>query len=230
MSEAVNVFLPMRAGSERVPEKNTKSFAGVEGGLCSIKLKQLLDSHLIEKIFVSTNDPEVVNISKSFNSNRIEVIPRPNELASSSASTDDLIKYVPDIMPDGHILWTHVTSPFLDADIYNQIIEAYFQNIGQNDSLMTVTMLQKFVWNDTSPINYDQSVEKWPRTQTIKPLWEINSGAFIATRKNYIERRDRIGLRPYLFQLNGEIAFDIDWLSDFKMAEVIYQSGCRKSD
>ena len=41
---------------------------------------------------------------------------------------------------------------------------------------------------------------------------------------------DRIGLRPYLFQLNGEIAFDIDWLSDFKMAEVIYQSGCRKSD
>ena len=167
MSEAVNVFLPMRAGSERVPEKNTKSFAGVEGGLCSIKLKQLLDSHLIEKIFVSTNDPEVVNISKSFNSNRIEVIPRPNELASSSASTDDLIKYVPDIMPDGHILWTHVTSPFLDADIYNQIIEAYFQNIGQNDSLMTVTMLQKFVWNDTSPINYDQSVEKWPRTQTI---------------------------------------------------------------
>ena len=80
----------MRAGSERVPEKNTKSFAGVEGGLCSIKLKQLLDSHLIEKIFVSTNDPEVVNISKSFNSNRIEVIPRPNELASSSVSTDDL--------------------------------------------------------------------------------------------------------------------------------------------
>ena len=230
MSEAVNVFLPMRAGSERVPEKNTKSFAGVEGGLCSIKLKQLLDSHLIEKIFVSTNDPEVVNISKSFNSNRIEVIPRPNEFASSSASTDDLIKYVPDIMPDGHILWTHVTSPFLDADIYNQIIEAYFQNIGQNDSLMTVTMLQKFVWNDTSPINYDQSVEKWPRTQTIKPLWEINSGAFIATRKNYIERMDRIGLRPYLFQLNGEIAFDIDWLSDFKMAEVIYQSGSRKSD
>ena len=57
-----------------------------------------------------------------------------------------------------------------------------------------------------------------------------NKSAFIATRKNYIERMDRIGLRPYLFQLNGEIAFDIDWLSDFKMAEVIYQSGCRKSD
>lgn len=230
MSEAVNVFLPMRAGSERVPEKNTKPFAGVEGGLCSIKLKQLLDSHLIKNIFVSTNDPEVMNIAKVFNSNRIKVIQRPDELASSSASTDDLIKYVPDIMPDGHILWTHVTSPFLDAGIYNQIIETYFHNIGQNDSLMTVTMLQKFVWNETTPINYDQRVEKWPRTQTIKPLWEVNSGAFIATRKNYIERLDRIGVRPYLFQLNGEIAFDIDWFSDFRMAEVMYQFGCQKSN
>ena len=230
MSEAVNVFLPMRAGSERVPEKNTRSFAGIEGGLCSIKLKQLLESHLIEKIFVSTNDPEVMDISESFNSNRITVIQRSDELASSSASTDDLIKYVPDIMPDGHILWTHVTSPFLDANIYNQIIETYFQNIGQNDSLMTVTMLQKFLWNDTTPINYDQRVEKWPRTQTIKPLWEVNSGAFIATRKNYIERMDRIGFRPYLFQLNGEIAFDIDWLSDFRMAEVMFQFGCQKLD
>ena len=67
MNETVNVFLPMRAGSERIPKKNTKTFAGIDGGLCSIKINQLLESNLIKDIIVSTNDPEVINISNSFN-------------------------------------------------------------------------------------------------------------------------------------------------------------------
>ena len=225
MSAVINVFLPMRAGSERVPKKNTKPFAGIDGGLCSIKLKQLLLSSRVGNIFVSTNDPDVIDISNGFNSNRIKIIQRPDELASSFASTDDLIKYVPEIMPDGHILWTHVTSPFIGPDIYDRIIEEYFENVGYYDSLMTVTKLQKFIWNDKGPINYDHSIEKWPRTQTIEPLYEVNSGAFIATKEIYRERMDRIGSRPYLFQLSEEISFDIDWLPDFTMAETIYQTG-----
>ena len=225
MSAVVNVFLPMRAGSERVPKKNTKPFAGIDGGLCSIKLKQLLLSSRVGNIFVSTNDPDVIDISNGFNSNRIKIIQRPDELASSFASTDDLIKYVPEIMPDGHILWTHVTSPFIGPDIYDRIIEEYFENVDYYDSLMTVTKLQKFIWNDKGPINYDHSIEKWPRTQTIEPLYEVNSGAFIATKEIYRERMDRIGSRPYLFQLSEEISFDIDWLPDFTMAETIYQTG-----
>ena len=224
MSAVVNVFLPMRAGSERVPKKNTKPFAGIDGGLCSIKLKQLLGSTRVGNIFVSTNDPDVIDISNGFNSNRIKIVQRPDELASSFASTDDLIKYVPEIMPEGHILWTHVTSPFLGPDIYDKVVEKYFENVGYYDSLMTVTKLQKFIWGDKGPINYDHSIEKWPRTQTIEPLWEVNSGAFIATKDIYRERMDRIGSRPYLFELSEEISFDIDWLPDFTMAETIYQT------
>ncbi len=224
MRKSVNVFLPMRAGSERVLRKNTKPFAGIDGGLCAIKLGQLLESSLIRNIFVSTNDPIVVSICDRFDSKKIKVVQRPEELASSSASTDDLIKHVPDIMPEGHILWTHVTSPFIGSELYDRIIETYFESIGSNDSLMTVTKLQKFIWNTTKPINYDRGVEKWPRTQTIEPLWEVNSGAFIATKEIYKERMDRIGDKPYLFELSGEIAFDIDWLPDFSMAEALYQA------
>ena len=121
-------------------------------------------------------------------------------------------------------MWTHVTSPFLGPDIYDKVVEKYFENVGYYDSLMTVTKLQKFIWGDKGPINYDHSIEKWPRTQTIEPLWEVNSGAFIATKDIYRERMDRIGSRPYLFELSEEISFDIDWLPDFTMAETIYQT------
>ena len=224
MSRTVNVFLPMRAGSERVPKKNTKTFAGIDGGLCKIKLEQLLTCDLVGTVFVSTDDPKVIEISNGFNSKKIEVILRPKELASSCASTDDLIKHVPEIMPDGHILWTHVTSPFIGPDIYHQMIETYLTNLGRFDSLMSVTKVQKFIWNDVEAVNYDRSVEKWPRTQTIDPLWEVNSAAFITSKAIYEDRMDRIGDTPYLFQLNNEIAFDIDWLPDFRMAEALYHS------
>ena len=224
LSKAVNVFLPMRAGSERVPDKNTKPFAGINGGLCRIKIEQLMKCDLIKNIFVSTNDPKVLEISSMFNSKKIKVIHRPEELSLSSTSTDELIKYVPEIMPEGHILWTHVTSPFIGPNIYNQIIETYFRNLGHNDSLMTVTKLQKFIWHDGAPINYDRDVEKWPRTQTIEPFWEVNSGAFLATKSIYQDRLDRIGESPFLFPLRDETAFDIDWLPDFSLAEALFQA------
>ena len=222
MNENVNVFLPMRAGSERVPKKNTKTFAGVNGGLCKIKLEQLIKCDAVKNVFVSTNDPEVVTIVKGLNSKKIKIIIRPDQLASSSASTDDLIRYVPEIMPDGHILWTHVTSPFIGPDIYNQIIDRYFKSLSTFDSLMTVSKLQKFIWNDSEPVSYDRGVEKWPRTQTISPLWEVNSGAFMASKAIYKRNLDRIGKKPFLFEISDEIAFDIDWFSDFKMAEAMY--------
>ena len=214
----------MRAGSERVPNKNTKTFSGIKGGLCKIKLEQLIKCNLIDSILVSTNDPEVVKIANTFNSKKIRVIIRPDELASSSSSTDDLIKYVPEVMPDGHILWTHVTSPFISSEVYSQIIEKYLEKLEGFDSLMTVTKLQKFIWKDSSPVNYNRNLEKWPNTQTIEPLWEVNSGVFLTKKNIYQTNNDRIGDKPYLFELSDDIAFDIDWLPDYKIAEALYFS------
>lgn len=224
MTNVVNVFLPMRAGSERVPKKNTRTFAGVQGGLCKIKLGQLLSCSLINRIFVSTDDPQVVDIACDFNSEKITIVKRPDNLASSETSTDSLIKYVPEIMPDEHILWTHVTSPFIDGDIYGALIKQYLSKLCEFDSLMTVTKFQKFIWNDDHPINYDRKREKWPRTQTLQTLWEVNSGAFIASAEIYKKQADRIGKKPYLYELREENSFDIDWPADFQMAEAMHNT------
>ena len=111
----VIAFLPCRQGSQRVKNKNIKSFAGVEDGLIYIKLSQLLDVESIEQIVVSTNDLEVKRIARSFSNTKIIIDDRPEELASSSTSTDDLINYVPSIIASGTVLWTHVTSPFITS-------------------------------------------------------------------------------------------------------------------
>ena len=220
----ITVFLPCRAGSERVPRKNTKVFSGNDGGLLSIKIQQLLEVDGIDNIIVSTNDEEVVEIVKKVRG-KVSIDRRPDHLASSLTSTDDLINYVPKIIPTGHVLWTHVTSPFLGAEHYEFAIKTYLENLenGTFDSLMSVNKVQTFLWDANGSINYDRNLEKWPRTQTIKKLFEINSGIFLNSISNYINKLDRIGEKPFLFETEGFASFDIDWPDDFEMAELIYK-------
>jgi len=218
----VVAFLPMRKGSQRVKNKNIKDFANIKGGLTFIKIAQLLKVKRLDKIIISTNDDEVKNIALFFNSKKIIIDDRPEKLASSSTSTDDLVKYVPAIIKDSVVLWTHVTSPFVSEKLYDDMIDSYFENLGKYDSLMSVTKIQKFLWNDNSPINYDKSKEKWPRTQTIKPIYEVNSGAFIADIDIYKSLNDRIGDNPYLYALSEKEAFDIDWEDDFEIAQILW--------
>lgn len=218
----VIAFLPLRKGSQRVKNKNIKDFAEIKGGLTFIKISQLLNSKKIDKIIVSTNDPKVISIVLSFKSGKIFIDDRPQHLATSDSSTDELINYVPSIVKHGVVVWTHVTSPFLTESHYDDMIEKYFENLNKNDSLLSVTKLQKYIWDKDKPLNYDKKIEKWPRTQTIEPLYEINSGAFITDIQVYKTYNDRVGKRPYLYVLNEKESFDIDWQDDFDIAEVLW--------
>lgn len=222
MKKKISIFLPCRKGSQRVPLKNTRPFADEEKGLIFLKLKELIKLENIEEIVVSTDDEIVLEIAKSVNSSLIRLDNRPPELASSETSTDDLIKYVPTIISNEHIMWTHVTSPFIKQSTYSSAIQTYFKNI-EYDSLMSVTELKTFLWNNAGPVNYNREIEKWPRTQTIESLFEINSAFFIASRDRYINFKDRIGLNPQLFKLNKIESYDIDWEEDFLIAETIYE-------
>lgn len=222
----ITVFLPCRKGSQRVPDKNTRPFAGEEGGLLVLKLKQLLSASRIDRVVLSTNDEKVMALAGTVEDSRLEVKVRPDVLSSSSTSTDDLIDYVPNLIESGVVLWTHVTSPFVVGADYDQMIAAYEQALTEGyDSLMTVTKVQKFLWNEQEPINYDRNKEKWPRTQTIAPIWEVNSAAFIAPIEVYKNLEDRIGNKPHFYELEESKGFDIDWELDFLMAEKMWEHG-----
>lgn len=228
MNQEVIAFLPCRKGSQRIKNKNTRPFAHHQNGLLEIKLQQLLACDAIDKIIVSTNDESVANICLKLcvqdgTNSRIFIDERPDHLGSSSTSTDEVINYVSKKFIFSHLLWTHVTSPFVDAKDYGRCIEEYFNALQKGyDSLMTVQSLQGFVWSEQSPINYDRQTEKWPRTQTLPKLYEIDSAAFIAPYEVYTKQKDRIGKKPYLLDLNKEVNIDIDWPRQFKLAETLY--------
>ncbi|WP_338412941.1 hypothetical protein [uncultured Sphaerotilus sp.] len=219
----ISVFLPCRAGSERVPDKNMKPFAGMEGGLVKLKLSQLSRVHQIHKIYLSTNDSQVIEMAQSMGIANLVVHRREESLATSQTSTDLLVGHANSLIEEEHILWTHVTSPFFDEFSLSRAIDMYFEaRCSGYDSLMTVKKIHGFLWADGKPFNYDRSIEKWPRTQTIKPVYEVDSAAFIAPKSTYDELGDRIGRRPYLLESTELESFDIDWPSQFALAERLY--------
>ena len=219
------VFLPCRKGSQRVPNKNTRPFAGIEGGLLRIKLEQLLACKKIDAIYLSSDDDVVLNIGREMNDERIIIDRRPDHLCQSSTSTDDVIRYVPDLIKeDATIIWTHVTSPFLKAETYDDMLNTYYAHLSGYDSLMSVNELRTFIWNKDGAINYDRKIEKWPRTQTLEPWYEINSGVFIADRSIYTQLLDRVGNQVFPYVTSKLESFDIDWPEDFEMAELLYKN------
>lgn len=220
----IDIFLPCRSSSIRVKNKNIKKFSNKKFGLFEIKILQLISIKGVRNIIVSTNDKKIINYLKKKKFKKVVISIRPNYLSTSKTSTDQLIKYVPKIIKSDHILWTHVTSPFFNTSDYENAIKLYKKNIKKNDSLMGVTKIQDFIYDNKKPINFNKNKEKWPRTQTLKKLYIINNTIFISSKKNYIDLDDRIGKKPHLMEIKKIKAFDIDWPEDFKIAENIYES------
>lgn len=226
--QSITFFLPTRKGSERVIDKNTRPFSTISGGILELKLRQLMDTRSIEKVVLSTNDEASMRIAGEIDphEDKILVVPRPEELCLSSTPLVDLIKYVPSIVETEHIIWGHVTTPFVDGSDYDQGIGMYFKAIKDGyDSLVSVLPFQNFLL--TKPegkiYNYSGGGTKWPRTQDLEPLYEVNHAMFITKREVYINQSDRIGAKPFLFEMGKLKSIDIDWEEDFKIAEVIYE-------
>lgn len=223
----VTAFLPCRMGSERVPKKNIRPFGTFSSGLVEIKLQQLLSAQEIDRVVLSTNDAEIISFAEKIDHRaKLFVHKRAEELSSSQTSTDSLVAHARSLIGSGHILWTHVTSPFVSAMAYDEAVVAYKKALENgHDSLMTTSVLRSFIWTQEGPINYDRTVEKWPRTQTLPALHEVNSAVFLAHCDVYEHCSDRIGNNPYLMPLDKVTAFDIDWEDDFRLAEQMLLSG-----
>ena len=207
----------------RVRNKNSRPFYKGES-LFEIKIKQLLSCTLINSILFSTDDQDLIDRIERFKTEKIIIDYRPEKFAANDTSTGELIKYASTVLQGEHILWTHVTSPFITALDYVTLIQTYFNSLVEGfDSLMTVTKHQKFILDHNKKFNFDRGIDAWPRTQTLNPIYEIDSGAFIAPLEVYKNKSDRIGANCFLYEQEKLKSLDIDEIEDFEMCKLIYE-------
>lgn len=226
MKKDICFFLPTRKGSQRVKSKNTRPFAGIQGGILELKLRQLLECKSLSSIVLSTNDELCMEIAARIDprQDRIRVIVRPDHLCLDTTVLTDLIAYVPEIVKESHIIWGHTTTPFVTGADYDLGIAEYFSKLDMGyDSLISVTPLQNFLLDKEANVyNYDAGANRWPRTQDLPVLYEVNHAMFITSAAIYRHEKNRVGVKPYLYEQDKIKSFDIDWQDDFLIAEAIY--------
>lgn len=214
----MDCFLPVKAESQRLPNKNFLPIPELGISLTTLKLTQLANCHSITRIIVSTDDPSKLEDHVPDNAHHLcEIVKRPKLLASPNTTIRDLARHASEICESEFIIWTHVTSPGLSGQDYeNAIRELLAKQKEGYDSAISLTKLQNFVFNkNLEPENFISIKGDWPSTQSLEIRFEVTSGIFLARRKT-LETGRRVGERPLAIFLNRVQAIDIDYPEDFE--------------
>jgi CMP-N-acetylneuraminic acid synthetase len=117
-------------------------------------------------------------------------------------------------------LQTHSTNPLLRPETISNAIQALLKAYPAYDSLFGVTRLQTRLWDQLGrPINHNPAILL--RTQDLPPVYEENSCIYLFTRDTLVQKHNRIGDRPMLFEIDPSEAWDIDEEIDFSIAEML---------
>jgi N-acylneuraminate cytidylyltransferase len=216
-------LLPMKGNSERVPNKNLKDFCGKP--LYHRVMETLLSSSYINYVVVNTDSEAIKSdISKNFD-DRVIVIDRPEEIIGDFVSMNTVIDCDVNNVDADIYLQTHSTNPLLKKKSVDDAIEKMIALLPEKvyDSIFSVTKMQTRLYKADGQA-YNHNPEELLRTQDLEPLFEENSNFYIFTKESFLNSgKKRIGLKPFMFEIDKIEAVDIDEPQDFVIAESIYK-------
>ena len=211
--QKIVAILPMRAGSQRIINKNSRIINGKY--LYEYIINKLLDFNLISNIIINT-DIEKVH-EKYILNNKINLIKRNNNLKGNCDINLVIADSIENIDADLFIQ-VHATNPLFKSTSLKKAISFYFENKMKYDSLFSVTKLYKrFLYENGSPVNH--KLEDEPTTQNLTPFFEENSCFYLFSKKSFLVNNNRIGINPKLFEISKEESLDIDEEADLLILE-----------
>lgn len=219
MSNKIIALVPMRHHSERVLGKNYRPFA--ERPLFHHIITTLQSVPELDAIMVDTDSPVILDgLAGAFP--EVVVHERPESLRGGGVPMNDILIHDAGVIESDYYLQTHSTNPLLRTETVSSAIKTFFESLPQYDSLFGVTRLQTRLWdNDGQPLNHNPGILL--RTQDLPPVFEENSCIYLFSRQTLLERENRLGERPLMFEIPPEEALDIDEELDFLIAEMIYK-------
>lgn len=204
--------IPVRAGSQRVKDKNIKSFAGKS--LLEHKL-DLVKQLPVDDIIINTDSEEAIEIAER---EGVSYHRREPYYASSKCSNSEFHHYLAKVTDSEDILIAQVTAPLITKESYIKAIEAYYEN--DCDSLMSVKVLKEFIWYNGKPLNY--SLDNLPNSQDLPEYLVPTFGLVVVNRNAMLESRSYIGKNPLFYKVTQTEAIDVDTELDFEFAEFMY--------
>jgi len=215
-------LLPMKGNSERVPNKNLKDFCGKP--LYQRVLDTLLKSRFIDQVVVNTDSSNIKTaIESNYNIAKVIVLDRPIEIVGDFESMNKIIAHDISTVAADFYIQTHSTNPLLKTETLDSAIKKMLDVKEKYDSIFSVTKIQTRLYDQQgNPFNHNP--KELLRTQDLEPLYEENSNFYIFTKKSFEKSGDkRIGIHPFMFEIDKTEAVDIDEPQDFIIAESLYK-------
>lgn len=210
-------LVPMRHESQRVPGKNFRPLAGKP--LYHHVLQSLLGCEEIDAVAVDTDSPPIMEgLRASFP--QVILMERPEHLRGGEISMNEVLLHDTAQLEADFYVQTHSTNPLLRSQTISRAIRAFLAQYPAYDSLFSVTRLQRRLWDALArPINHNPAILL--RTQDLPPVYEENSCLYLFTRQALVIRRNRIGDRPLMFEIDPAEAWDIDEELDFEIVQYL---------
>ena len=213
-------IIPARGGSKRLPRKNVLDLCGKP--LIAYTIEAALKSKYIDKVIVSSDDEEILNISSNFGA---DIIKRPIDLANDTATTFDTIKHTIDNFEKyDYIVLLQPTSPLRNEKHIDEAIQLLEEK--NADSIISVCEMDHSpLWSNTLPkdgnmSNFlkDEILNK--RSQDLEKYYRLNGAIYICKTEKLLENKgfflkDNI----FAYKMDRESSIDIDEEMDFKIAE-----------
>ena len=223
--KSVLAIILARGGSKRLPGKNTLNLAGKP--LIAWTIEAGINSKYIDKIIVSSDSNEILNISKKYG---IKIVKRPSALASDTATSFDAIKHTIDIIDETFdlIILLQPTSPLRNNGHIDEALELLIKK--KTDAIISVTEMDhsplesNTLPEDGSMVNFlkDEFVNK--RSQDLEKYYRLNGAIYICKTDNLLkEKTFFLKNNIYSYKMNRESSVDIDEKIDFQLANLIIE-------
>jgi CMP-N-acetylneuraminic acid synthetase len=212
-------LVPMRHHSQRVADKNFRPIAGRP--LFHHIIENLLACPEINQVVVDTDSqPIIQGLQQHFPA--VRILERPEILRGDAVSMNEVLLYDTSQVESDYYLQTHSTNPLLRSQTISNAINTFLSQTPEYDSLFSVTRLQVRLWDQFGQaINHDPDILL--QTQDLPPVYEENSCLYIFSRQTLVSRKNRLGKRPMMFEIDRAEAWDIDEELDFSITEFLLQ-------
>ena len=220
-------IIPARGGSKAIPRKNLALLANKP--LLAWTVEVALESASLDRVVISTDDPEIAEVGKKFGAE----VPflRPAELATDISPSLDVIlhaihwlddneKYRPD-----YVLLLQPTSPLRTAADIRESIKLALAK--QADSVVSVCESHQHpLWmkgvNDEGRLIdlYPQSAAP-ARRQDLYPVFALNGAIYLALRTFLLSERAFISDCTYAYVMPENRSLDVDTPWDLYLANLI---------
>jgi len=214
-------IIPARGGSKRLPRKNILELDGKP--LIAYSIEAALNSKYIDRVVVSSDDSEILEVSQKFGST---ILKRPDSLATDTSSTFDAIHHtLENYNSYDYIILLQPTSPLRTTKHIDEAIELLERK--RADAIISVTQMEHSpLWSNTldkygSMRNFISDEIRNKRSQDLEAHYRLNGAIYICQKDRLLnEKCFFIQDNIYAYQMGNESSIDIDEEIDFKLAKL----------